>query len=199
METGIEDDKRLDLMIAKTILMLDRAAGDDVFDDNDLAMFADLSADWKALQEDRLSAAGEEMKVGDVVQLKSDGVIMTVEAILNEQVSVVWSPQTMTCEPVHKVLPKPTLNIVELPSANPASPKKEQTPSIGRIVRYRCIDSEHGKYKPAIIVSVGVEDQEVDLYVFDVKGDSPKRTALLLLRVGKGDAKGKWSWPPYVP
>ena len=198
METGIGDDKRLDLIIANTILMLDRIADDDdLFDPNDIATSADLAVDWKAIQEDRLNAAGEEVREGDVVRLKSGGVMMTVETIVDSKIWVVWLPQTPMAEPIRKVFPSSTLDIIKPPSEKPASPKKEQTPSIGRIVRYKT-QGDEGEYRPAIIVSVvGTHMDHVNLCVFDLTIAS--QPVSFLSAVAKGDEKGQWSWPPYVP
>lgn len=78
-----------------------------------------------------------------------------------------------------------------------------KTPSIGRVVHYTNLGDRDGKYPPtvqaAIITGVN-DDATVALHVFYKTGQFDLSSCAFTEAVaGSEDARGKWSWPVYVP
>ena len=71
----------------------------------------------------------------------------------------------------------------------PAKAAKPQQPSIGRIVHYTT--DPHGTTKAALIIDV-IDDETVDLVVFNLKGAHP----LEAVAFSEEPTPGSWSWPP---
>lgn len=83
--------------------------------------------------------------------------------------------------------PKPVEKVVEPPKFDDEPVVITQVPSIGRIVFYT---TAQGTERPAIITRV-VDDEEVDLTVFNSDGAVPVKNALL----DEPGEPGSWSWP----
>lgn len=81
----------------------------------------------------------------------------------------------------------------------------KQAPSIGHIVNYTNLGDRDGKYPPTVQAAIitGVNDGQagdVSVHVFYKTGQfdlaSCQYTDAL---AGSEDARGKWSWPVFVP
>lgn len=80
-----------------------------------------------------------------------------------------------------------------------------QVPSIGRVVHYTNLGDRDGKYPPTVQAAIitGVDDSipgSVSLHVFYKTGQFDLQQCGHTDAVaGSEDARGKWSWPVFVP
>lgn len=78
-----------------------------------------------------------------------------------------------------------------------------QQPSIGRVVHYTNLGDRDGKYPPTIqaaIITGLNDDGTVALHVFYKTGQFDLAScAFTEADAGSEDARGKWSWPKFVP